>query len=113
MWWMPSSFICPSGLASCPTYTISPMTPWRRRTVKGLLGLGALFAFLSVFSIWVERQALDTSEWVNTSGRLIQNPKIRSAIGEYLIEQLYENVDVKKELETILPGDTKELAGPA
>jgi hypothetical protein len=89
------------------------MKPWRRRTVKALLALGALLAFLSVFAIWVERQALDTSEWVNTSGSLIRNPTIRSAVGEYLVEQLYENVDVEKELEEILPGDTKELAGPA
>jgi hypothetical protein len=89
------------------------MKPWRRRTVKALIVLGALFAFLSVFAIWVERQALDTSEWVTTSGRLIQNPTIRTAVGEYLVEQLYENVNVEKELESILPGDTKELAGPA
>jgi hypothetical protein len=89
------------------------MKPWRRRTVKGLIVLGALFAFLSVFSIWVERQALDTSEWVNTSGRLIQNSTIRTAVGEYLVEQLYENVDIKKEVEKILPGETKEFAGPA
>jgi hypothetical protein len=89
------------------------MKPWRRRTVKGLLVLGALLAFLSVFAIWVERQALDTGEWVHTSGRLIQNATIRSAIGDYLVEQLYENVDVEKELESILPGEAKELAGPA
>jgi Short C-terminal domain len=89
------------------------MKPWRRRTVKGLIVLGTLFAFLSVFSIWVERQALDTGEWVTTSGRLIQNQTIRAAIGEYLVEQLYENVNVEKELEEILPGDTKELAGAA
>ncbi len=89
------------------------MKPWRRRTVKALLALGALLAFLSVFAIWVERQALDTGEWVNTSGHLIRNATIRTAVGEYLVEQLYENVDVEKELEDILPGDTKELAGPA
>src|ERR1700742_5304990 len=110
---MPSSFICPSGLASCLTYTITPMKPWRRRTVKGLIVLGALFAFLSVFSIWVERQALDTSEWVKTSGRLIRNQTIRAALGEYLVEQLYENVDVEKKVEEALPNDVKELAGPA
>lgn len=89
------------------------MKPWRRRTVKGLLVLGALFAFLSVFSIWVERQALDTSEWVHTSGRLIQNGTIRSALSEYLVEQLYENVDVEKKIEEVLPNSVKELAGPA
>jgi hypothetical protein len=74
--------------------------------------LGSLLAFLSVFAIWTERQALDTGEWVNTSGRLIQNPKIREAVSKYLIDQLYENVDVEKELSEKLPGDTKELAGP-
>jgi hypothetical protein len=89
------------------------MKPWRRRTVKGLVVLGALFAFLSVFSIWVERQALDTGEWVTTSGRLIHNATIRTAIGDYLVEQLYENVDVKREVEKVLPGETKEFAGPA
>src|SRR6201996_157148 len=89
------------------------MKPWRRRTVKALLALGALLAFLSVFAIWTERQALDTGEWVNTSGHLIRNAPIRSAVGEYLVEQLYENVNVEKELESILPGDTKELAGAA
>jgi putative oligomerization/nucleic acid binding protein len=89
------------------------MKPWRRRTVKGLIVLGSLLAFLSVFAIWVERQALDTGEWVNTSGKLIRNATIRTAVGDYLVEQLYENVDVEKELEDILPGETKELAGPA
>jgi hypothetical protein len=89
------------------------MKPWRRRTVKGLIVLGSLLAFLSVFAIWVERQALDTGEWVHTSGSLIRNSTIRTAVGDYLVEQLYENVDVEKELEDILPGDTKELAGPA
>ena len=89
------------------------MKPWRRRTVKGLIVLGTLLAFLSVFAIWVERQALDTGEWVNTSGHLIQNKTIRTALGEYMVEQLYENVDVEKKVEEILPGETKELAGPA
>jgi hypothetical protein len=87
--------------------------PWRRRTVKALLALGALLAFLSVFAIWVERQALDTGEWVNTSGRLIRDATIRSALSEYLVEQIYENVDVERKVEEALPGDTKELAGPA
>jgi hypothetical protein len=88
------------------------MSRGRRRLVRVLIVLGSLLAFLSVFGIWTERQALDTDEWVNTSGRLIQNPKIREAVSKYLIDQLYENVDVEKELSEKLPGDTKELAGP-
>jgi hypothetical protein len=89
------------------------MSRGRRRTVKALVILGSVLAFLSVFAIWTERQALDTGDWVSTSGRLLHNSTIRSAVAEYLVDQLYENVDVKRELEEILPGDTKELAGPA
>jgi hypothetical protein len=89
------------------------MSRARRRSVKALVVLGSVFAFLSVFAIWTERQALNTDDWVDTSGRLIQDEKIRAAVGEYLVEQLYDNVDVEKELEGILPGDLKDLAGPA
>jgi Short C-terminal domain len=89
------------------------MSRGRRRTVKGLVALGSLLAFLSVFAIWTERQALNTSDWVSTSGKLLHNSTIRAAVGEYLVDQLYENVNVEKELKELLPGDTKELAGPA
>jgi hypothetical protein len=78
-----------------------------------LIILGSILAFLSVFGIWIERQALNTDDWVATSGKLLQNQKIRTAVGNYLVDQLYENVDVRKELEKIFPGETKELAGPA
>src|SRR3954451_16344166 len=102
---MPSSFIA---------HVYHPaMSRGRRRTVRALVILGSLLAFLSVFAIWTERQALNTDDWVSTSGKLIHNQRIREAVGEYLVDQLYENVDVRKELEGILPGDVSELAGPA
>jgi hypothetical protein len=88
------------------------MSRGRRRLVRVLVVLGSLLAFLSVFAIWTERQALNTDDWVDTSGRLIQNQTIREAVGDYLVDQLYENVDVEKELSEILPGETKDLAGP-
>ncbi len=89
------------------------MSRGRRRTVKALVVLGSVLAFLSVFAIWIERQALNTDDWVSTSDRLIQNPTIRAAVSDYLVDQLYENVNVERELKDILPGDIKELAGPA
>jgi hypothetical protein len=88
------------------------MSRARRRTVKGLVILGSVLAFLSVLAIWIERQALDTGDWVDTSGRLIENGKIRSAVSKYLVDQLYENVDIEKEVEEILPGELSDLAGP-
>jgi hypothetical protein len=88
------------------------MSRGRRRLIKALVALGSVLAFLSVFAIWTERQALNTGDWVNTSGELIQNSKIREAVGNYLVDQLYENVNVEKEVKELLPGETKELAGP-
>jgi hypothetical protein len=80
--------------------------------VRVLVVLGSVLAFLSVFAIWTERQALNTDDWVDTSGQLIEDPTIREAVGTFLVDQLYENVDVEKELSERLPGDTKDLAGP-
>jgi hypothetical protein len=88
------------------------MSRGRRRTVKALVVVGSILAFVSVFAIWIERQALNTDDWVHTSDRLIQNPTIRSALGSYLVEQLYSNVNVEHELEELLPGETTQLAGP-
>jgi uncharacterized membrane protein YozB (DUF420 family) len=89
------------------------MSRGRRRTVRALVVLGSILAFLSVVAIWTERQALNTDDWVSTSGRLLENETIRTELADYLVDQLYENVDVRKELEEILPDDTKDLAGPA
>lgn len=89
------------------------MSTARRRTVKALVVLGSVLAFLSAFAIWTERQALDTDDWVATSDDLIADETIRAAVADYLVDQLYENVDIEQELEDILPGDIKDLAGPA
>jgi hypothetical protein len=89
------------------------MSRGRRRTVKALVVLASILAFFAVFAIWTERQALNTEDWVGTSGRLIHNATIREAVGDYLVDQLYENVDVKKKIEGVLPDDFSELAGPA
>jgi hypothetical protein len=88
------------------------MSRGRRRSVKALVVLGSVLAFLSVFAIWTERQALNTDDWVSTSGKLLQNETVRSALSAYLVDQFYENINVEKELEGKLPGDTKDLAGP-
>jgi hypothetical protein len=88
------------------------MSRGRRRLVRALIILGSVLAFLSVFAIWIERQALNTDDWVATSGKLLQNQKVRTAVSNYLVDQLYENVDVRKELEKIFPGEVKEFAGP-
>jgi hypothetical protein len=81
--------------------------------VKALVVAGSVLAVVAIFSAWVQRQALDTHEWVNTSSKLLDKSEIRDALANYAVDQLYENVDVAQELKGILPGETKKIAGPA
>jgi hypothetical protein len=83
------------------------------RIVAALLVIGTLLAFLAIFSIWVNRQALNTDNWVDTSGKLLRNDEIRSQLSSYLADELFASVDVQTELEKTLPPRLAPLAGPA
>jgi len=83
------------------------------RIVAALLVLGTLIAFLAVFSIWVNRQALNTDNWVDTSTKLLQNEDVQARLSNYLADQLFADVDVQAELEGTLPPRLAPLAGPA
>jgi hypothetical protein len=83
------------------------------RIVVALLVVGTLLAFLAVFSIWVNRQALNTDNWVSTSDRLLQNDEVKTQLSNYLADELFANVDVQAELEKTFPPRLAALAGPA
>jgi hypothetical protein len=87
--------------------------PRHRVLVPLLVALGGLLTVLAVFAVWAERQVLNTDEWVNTSSELLQDDKIQSALQTYLVDQLFENVDVQAEVASQLPpGRAQLLAGP-
>jgi hypothetical protein len=81
--------------------------------VKALLVLAAIIGVVACFSAWADRQALNTDEWVNTSGRLLENDQIQKALATYAVDQLYANVDVSAQLHKSLPPNFKPLSGPA
>jgi hypothetical protein len=83
------------------------------RIVAALLVLATLIAFLAIFSIWVNRQALNTDNWVHTSDKLLQNDEVKTQLSNYLADQLFTNVDVQAELEKTFPPRLAPLAGPA
>lgn len=72
-----------------------------------------LLSFVTIFSFWVNRQALNTDNWVNTSSALLQNKQVQTQVATFLVNQLYANVDVEAELRKALPDQAKVLAGPA
>jgi hypothetical protein len=95
---------------------VSPEAPPgrpHRRLVKALVIIGSLLAVVACFATWAERQALTTDDWVNTSGRLLENEQIQAALANYSVDQLYANVDVNAELRKALPKNFKQLSGPA
>jgi hypothetical protein len=83
------------------------------RWATGFLVLGTILTFAAIFSIWVNRQALNTDNWVDTSARLVQNEEVRSQLSDYLASQLFANVDVAAELREALPPRLAPLATAA
>lgn len=82
----------------------------RKIAVRVLLVLGTILAILSMISVWARDQALDNATWNKTSSELLANKQIQTALGTYLVDQLYENVDVPAEIEKVLPTNFKPLA---
>jgi hypothetical protein len=68
---------------------------------------------VAIFSIWANRQALNTENWVNTSDKVLQDPEVRQEVADYMAAQLFANVDVQAELSQKLPPKLQVLAGPA
>ena len=85
----------------------------RRKTVLALIVFATLLAFLSVFSIWANRQLLETDSWVETSTELLEDEEIRTQLANFMVDELYTNVDVQAELASALPPRLQPLAGPA
>ena len=83
-----------------------------RITVRILVVLASLLAFLAIFTSWVDRQALDTDEWVDTSGKLLQDREISDALATYGVDQLYANVDVNALIKRRLPKDVQPISAP-
>jgi hypothetical protein len=77
-----------------------------------LIVLASLLAIVTSLSVWVKRQVLDTDQWVKTSNSLLADPEVRSALSNYLVDELYAAVDVPAELRSLLPENLQGLAGP-
>jgi hypothetical protein len=91
----------------------APRAPaWRRRLPIGLVVLATVIGFLSLFAVWVKRQALETETWTETSVELLENEEIRNAVADFLVVEFYAHVDVETEIARQLPPQLQRLAGP-
>jgi hypothetical protein len=104
-----------SGTADVPTrvapaHESEPLSRRRATAVWSLVALATLLLLVSSLTVWVKRQALDTDAWTDVSGRLLENDDIRSALSIYLVNTLYDNVDVTARVEQALPPQRSGLA---
>ena len=79
---------------------------WMVIVLSTIVGMGA------TLGSWVDRQALDTDEWVSVSDEMLADDDIRGALSQFLVTELFRTVDVASGLEALLPGPTAQLAGP-
>ena len=99
--------------------TPAPATPGpKKRRGRATLAwialvLAGLFLLLSSFAVWVNRVALNTEVFADTSSQLIEDDAIRTAVATRAVDELFDSVDVAAELEAQLPADYKRLSGPA
>jgi hypothetical protein len=84
-----------------------------RGWARALVVLAVLMAFLAIFAVWVNRQMLNTDNFADTSSQMLENDVIRGQVADYLVDQLYQNVDVAAEISAALPDQLKPLAAPA
>ena len=110
----------PPGTVRWPQWSPAPQSrprqrPPRRRGHRGiaiaLIFVASLLSFLALPAIWLDRQALNTDNWTETSSELLENDAIRTQVANYLVDQIYANVDVQGELAKALPPRAKPLAG--
>ena len=88
--------------------------PIRRRGLAlALVVLASIVAFVAMFSVWVNRQVLNTDNWTATSSELLEHPVIRDRVAGFLVDELYANVDVESQIRAALPPRAQPLAGPA
>ena len=89
-----------------------PIGHGRRILVQAIIWVTTVLAVVAIFAIWANRQVFNPNNWANTSSKLLEDPKIRAATANYLVDQLYQNVDVAKELRQRLPKNLQPVAQP-
>lgn len=84
----------------------------RRVLAWVLLVLAAILTFGVAIDVWVKEQLLSTPRWVETSDKILADPRIQATLATYLVDEVYANVDVADAIGDRLPDDLKGLAGP-
>jgi hypothetical protein len=84
-----------------------------RKVGLALIIAASVLAFFAIFAVWVNRQALNTENFTDSSTKLLQNDEIRTQVAGFLADEIFTNVDVAGEIRQALPPRLAPLAGEA
>jgi hypothetical protein len=100
------------AVAATTPKAAAPLSRKRRLLVWALVVLASILALVAIMSAWVKRQMLDDTAWNKATTQVIQDPKVQTAIANYTINTLYDNIDVGKALSQRLPTNLQQLGPP-
>lgn len=102
-------------VAGSPPPSRMPTTPTRGRRyfVNGIIVLTSVLAVVGMLAVFANRLLFNPDNFASTSTQMLQNAAIRSALSNYLVDQLYANVNVEGAIKSALPPQLQSLAGPA
>lgn len=84
----------------------------RRALPAVLIVLATVVGIISVFALWAERQLMEQNTWSETSQQLVENSEIQTALADFIVTEIYANVNVEQDLADRLPPDLAPIAGP-
>jgi hypothetical protein len=99
-------------VAAPSTTAAPPLSRTRRIVVWVLVVLATIIALVAIMTTWVKRQMLDNAAWNRATTRMVQDPKVQSALATFMVNQLYQNVNVGQALSDRLPPNLKQLGPP-
>ncbi len=102
----------PATPPSAPAKPARSITHGRLILVDALVVIAAVLSFVGLFAVWANRQLFNPNNWSKTSTQLLQNADIRSTAANFIVDQIYANVDVAQLLRSNLPTALQGLAAP-
>jgi Short C-terminal domain len=109
-----------SAVVESPTATDPPesaraeqISTGRLVLVDAIVVLATILGIVGILAVWANRLLFSPDNWANTSTQLLANPTIRSEAANYLVDQVYANVNVAGELQSALPPRLQPLASQA
>jgi hypothetical protein len=81
--------------------------------VNAIIALTTVLLVVGMFSVWANRLLFSPDNWAKTSTQLLEHPAVRATTANYVVDQLYANVDVPGLVRAALPTQLESLAAPA